>query len=124
MDAREAIRAFVKDLLASKGETAAFEDAASLLLSGSLQSIDAVEIALFLEQEYAIDFSVVGFDDIWLAKLTEPPLTTVMIPRAEIGAAAVEAVLQNNGEADSPGHEVLIPTHLLVRRSTGAAPAD
>jgi acyl carrier protein len=62
MDAREAIRAFVKDLLASKGETAAFEDSESLLLNGRLQSIDAVEIALFLEQEYAIDFSVVGFD--------------------------------------------------------------
>jgi acyl carrier protein len=62
MDAREAIRAFVKDMLAGKGETAAFADSDSLLLNGRLQSIDAVEIALFLEQEYAIDFAVLGFD--------------------------------------------------------------
>ena len=62
MPAREALRAFVQDMLAAKGETGALRDDESLLLSGRLQSIDAVEIALHLEQQYAIDFAVVGFD--------------------------------------------------------------
>jgi len=31
-------------------------------LSGRLQSIDAVSIGLFLEQEYGVDFASLGFD--------------------------------------------------------------
>jgi acyl carrier protein len=71
MPAREAIRAFVTGLLASKGETTEFRDDESLLLSGRLQSIDAVEIALFLEKEYAIDFSVLGFDQAQIDSVDE-----------------------------------------------------
>jgi acyl carrier protein len=71
MPAREEIRAFVKGLLADKGETAELTDAESLLLSGRLQSVDAVEIALFLERQYAIDFSVVGFDQAQIDSVEE-----------------------------------------------------
>jgi len=34
---------------------------------------------------------VVGFDDIALAELTEPPLTTVRLPRRELPGKAFEA---------------------------------
>jgi acyl carrier protein len=71
MGAKEKIRDFVKGLLANKGETAEFRDAESLLSSGRLQSIDAVEIALFLEREYAVDFSVVGFDQAQIDSVDE-----------------------------------------------------
>lgn len=63
MDTRQSLRAFVAELLGNKGDTCEFTDGDSLLLSGRLQSIDAVEIALFLEQEYGIDFSETGFDE-------------------------------------------------------------
>jgi acyl carrier protein len=63
MDTRQRVRAFVVELLSNKGDTSEFADGDSLLLSGRLQSIDAVEIALFLEQEYGIDFAEVGFDE-------------------------------------------------------------
>jgi acyl carrier protein len=33
-----------------------------LLLSGRLQSIDAVEIVVFLEENFGIDFAQIGFD--------------------------------------------------------------
>ena len=35
------------------------------------------------------DLSVVGLDDIWLAAQTDPPLTTVALPRYEIGQLAM-----------------------------------
>jgi len=63
MDTRQRVRAFVAELLSNKGDTSEFTDGDSLLLSGRLQSIDAVEIALFLEQEYGIDFAETGFDE-------------------------------------------------------------
>jgi DNA-binding LacI/PurR family transcriptional regulator len=45
-----------------------------------------------------------------------------MIPRAEIGAAAIEAVLHTNSAEGRSGREIRIPTQLLVRESTDAAP--
>jgi acyl carrier protein len=62
MERKAAIREFVGELLARKGDTQPFSDQASLLLSGRLQSIDAVELAVFLEQEFAVDFASLGFD--------------------------------------------------------------
>lgn len=62
MDQKNAIREFLRDLLASKGDTHEFSDASSLLLSGRLQSLDAVEIVVFLEEKFGVDFAAVGFD--------------------------------------------------------------
>lgn len=71
MEARDAIRELLKGLLLSKGESAEFGDADSLLLSGRLQSIDAIEIALFIEREYSIDFSAIGFDQTQIDSVDE-----------------------------------------------------
>ena len=40
------------------------------------------------------DLSIVGLDDIWLASQFDPPLTTVALPRYEIGVLAMEMLLQ------------------------------
>jgi DNA-binding LacI/PurR family transcriptional regulator len=64
------------------------------------------------------DISLVGCDDVWLASLTEPPLTTIAIPRAKIGRSAVEAVVDGR---NASGREVKISTELIVRGSTGPA---
>jgi acyl carrier protein len=63
MDHREKIRAYLKQLLLQKGDTASFADDASLLLSGRLASVDAVEIVVFLEEEFHVDLAEVGFDE-------------------------------------------------------------
>jgi acyl carrier protein len=62
MDHREEIRKCLKDLLLLKGDKQPFSDDASLLLSGRLASVDAVEIVVFLEEKFGIDFAEVGFD--------------------------------------------------------------
>lgn len=62
MDHREEIRAYLKELLAQKGDTKPFTDDASLLISGRLASVDAVEIVVFLEEKFHVDFAEVGFD--------------------------------------------------------------
>lgn len=64
------------------------------------------------------DISVVGFDDIAFAELTEPPLTTVCLSRIELGRRTVEALLQNIERPQEHGLEVHIPTNLIVRAST------
>jgi len=62
MERKEAIREFLKTLLARKGDEQPFSDDASLLLSGRLQSVDAVSLAVFLEEKFGVDFAEMGFD--------------------------------------------------------------
>jgi LacI family transcriptional regulator len=69
------------------------------------------------------DLSVVGFDDIDLAALTDPPLTTVHQPIRHKGVDAVELLLTlvDRHPTRAPEHRRL-DTRLIVRGSTGPAP--
>ncbi|HYY93295.1 MAG TPA: LacI family DNA-binding transcriptional regulator [Pyrinomonadaceae bacterium] len=69
------------------------------------------------------DVSVVGFDDIAFAALAEPHLTTICLPRAELGRRAVEALMTTIEYPDQPGVEINLPTYLVVRNSTAPARA-
>ena len=63
------------------------------------------------------DVSIVGFDDLNMAAFYNPPLTSVHIPRHEIGRRAAEALIQLlTGRAVA--REVILPTRLIIREST------
>ncbi|WP_199432818.1 LacI family DNA-binding transcriptional regulator [Qaidamihabitans albus] len=68
------------------------------------------------------DMSVVGIDDIAMSAMFSPALTTVSIPKAQSGRAAVELLLQllGNPGARNPSRRE-IPTQLLVRDTTAVA---
>lgn len=66
--------------------------------------------------------SVAGFDDIEMAAVTTPPLTTVRVPAADIGRLAAERMLARlAGTHVAPVEELRV--ELIVRESTGRAPA-
>ncbi len=66
------------------------------------------------------DVSVVGYDDIALATLCEPPLTTVRQPLPELARSALREVLHEGSvESSSAGTSVLIRPELVVRKTTG-----
>jgi DNA-binding LacI/PurR family transcriptional regulator len=62
------------------------------------------------------DVAVVGFDDIEIARYTEPPLTTVRQPIIEMGAEMVRLILRLSAGEDS-GPSVVLPTELIIRES-------
>ena len=62
MKGKTEIHEFVQELLTNSGDDKPLVDQDSLLLSGRLQSIDAVEIVVFLEENFGIDFARIGFD--------------------------------------------------------------
>jgi DNA-binding LacI/PurR family transcriptional regulator len=64
------------------------------------------------------DISIVGFDDIAFAALSNPPLTTIRLPRADLGREAVEALLATITDPERQGVEVNVPTYLVLRDST------
>ena len=67
------------------------------------------------------DISIVGFDDIDFAALTKPALTTINLPRNELGRRAVEMLLKILDNPQDEGAEIRIPTNLLIRESTAPA---
>jgi LacI family transcriptional regulator, galactose operon repressor len=66
--------------------------------------------------------SVTGFDNISLSEFTNPRLTTLNIPRESIGQMAVKALLRTENGTPLPS-EVLLEPELVLRDSTGPAPA-
>jgi LacI family transcriptional regulator/LacI family repressor for deo operon, udp, cdd, tsx, nupC, and nupG len=69
------------------------------------------------------DVSVVGYDDTLLAEMVTPRLTTVRIPAAAAGAAAVGMLLDLIAARPVPARRLELDGELVVRSSTGPAPA-
>src|SRR5499427_6938312 len=67
------------------------------------------------------DVSVTGFDNIKLAEFCSPALTTVHIPREQIGHIIYDNVLGDGREEHGSGREIVIDPELVVRDSTGIA---
>jgi LacI family transcriptional regulator len=63
------------------------------------------------------DLSMVGFDDQKTAAFYIPALTTVNIPRHELGRRAAQELMDRFGGRES-AHEIVLPTRLVVRAST------
>ena len=64
------------------------------------------------------DISIVGFDDIELSAYTSPPLTTVAQPKDDIGALAVEMLLERVSGRRLEARKVMLQPTLHVRAST------
>jgi LacI family transcriptional regulator len=68
------------------------------------------------------DISIVGFDDIHLAEFTEPPLTTVRLPRDEMARRVVSWLVATIEEQPlSTDLSVPLETRLVLRHTTGEA---
>jgi DNA-binding LacI/PurR family transcriptional regulator len=67
------------------------------------------------------DISVIGFDDIHIAQVTIPPLTTMEMSRIEIARAAVDSLRSELDGLESAKNRKAydVRTKLVVRKSTG-----
>lgn len=66
------------------------------------------------------DISLVGFDDIDFCQYTNPPLTTVRQDRVAMGRGIVQKVVALI-EGSEAVPQLILPTELIVRQSTGPA---
>ena len=66
--------------------------------------------------------SVVGFDDIQMARYVDPPLTTVRQPMADIGRKTVELLLDILQGRQARPVSVTLPHRLIIRQSVGVGP--
>lgn len=59
---RQQLRNYLATRLAEKGDPQPFEDNELLLTGGRLDSLEAVQLVVFLEDQFGIDFSRIDFD--------------------------------------------------------------
>ncbi|EIT70809.1 substrate-binding domain-containing protein [Hydrocarboniphaga effusa] len=110
----EAGREALRKAMALKPRPTALICATDLLAAGALAEARAMGI------QVPQQLSISGFDDIEIASLLDPPLTTLQVRTSEIGRASGEALLAAIKGKVSPTVE--IETTLKVRGSTGPAP--
>jgi DNA-binding LacI/PurR family transcriptional regulator len=104
---RESGEHAMRQLLADDPEIDAVFAASDLMAIGALGALRAAG------RRVPDDVAVAGFDDIGLARFSEPPLTTVRQPVTEVAACIVQMLLG----ADPPTEPVILPTELVIRES-------
>ncbi|MFO7662866.1 MAG: LacI family DNA-binding transcriptional regulator [Chloroflexota bacterium] len=67
------------------------------------------------------ELSVIGFDDVEIAQYFQ--LTTISQPLYESGARGAELLLARIQEVDrESGHQIILPTELVIRNTTASSP--
>ena len=66
------------------------------------------------------DLALVSFDDLPVASLLVPALTTVHQPLYDLGAAAADLLLKRLDRPETPPEHVWLPTTLVIRQSSGS----
>jgi DNA-binding LacI/PurR family transcriptional regulator len=68
------------------------------------------------------DVSVTGCDNISLSEYVHPTLTTIHIPRDDIGRMVFESLLPSGNSTTGNGCELVVEPEFLVRESTAPPP--
>ena len=87
--------------------------ASDLMAAGAIQAVATRGLRV------PADVAVVGFDDIQLAELLRPPLTTIRQDKQGLGAVAADALLALIADHEAEAPVVTLPVELIVRESTG-----
>jgi len=102
----------IRDLLALPDRPTAVFAASDVVAIGAMSGIQAAGLAI------PENMAIVGFDDIFLAAYTQPPLTTVRVPAYGLGWTAAELLI-SLVEGDGVS-SVTLETELVIRDSCGA----
>jgi DNA-binding LacI/PurR family transcriptional regulator len=91
----------------------------ALFCYNDLVAIGAMGAAFSLGLRVPEDLSIVGYDDIRMASHLPVPLTTIRVPRHELGRQAAALIIEQVfGRADVRGHHIKMDAELVVRAST------
>ncbi|AKH80943.1 LacI family transcriptional regulator [Streptomyces sp. CNQ-509] len=104
-------------------ELLALRDRPTAVFTGNdLQALGLYEAARELGLRIPDDLSVVGFDDLPIARWIGPPLTTVRQPLTEMAEAAARLVLDIGRGHEPVTRRVELATSLVTRNSTAPPP--
>jgi LacI family transcriptional regulator len=93
----------------------------AIFAANDVSALQTTAVARELGLDVPRDLSVVGFDNVPESALGHPPLTTVEQPIQQMGREAVRLLLELIEDPARPATRVVLPTRLVVRRSSGPA---
>jgi LacI family transcriptional regulator len=105
----------VQAILSAKTTPTVIFCGSDLIAMGVLVALEEAGI------DVARDMSVVGIDDISFAFLTRPPMTTIRVPREQLGLTAFHALDKMLKRKTQKGAEYEMETELVIRKSTAPA---
>ena len=108
-------RAAMQQLLAARPRPTA------VLATNDLMAVGAMQAAHEAKIRVPEEISLIGFDDLPIASMVHPPLTTIRHPRRELAARAFACLQQALQEGNTMPDTILHP-HLILRESTAAPP--
>lgn len=92
----------------------------ALICANDLLALGAIDAAADLDLRIPEDVAIVGFDDIPPAGARPIGLTSIAVPRFEMGRTAVRLLMEQIEDPALPPREILLPYQLVVRRTCGA----
>ena len=97
----------------------------AVVAANDLMAIGAMQAALAAGLRVPEDISIVGFDDLPIATIMHPQLTTIHLSRHEIAGEAFEQLTHLHQKQPSRAHRAdrRVYPRLIVRESTGPAPS-
>lgn len=94
----------------------------AILAANDLMAIGAMKAVRERQLHIPLDISIMGYDDIDMATLCTPQLTTVRQPKYEIGTLSIDLLMkrvsQKHNQVD-PYEIKILNTEIIVRQSTG-----
>lgn len=97
--------------------------ATAIIASNDRMALGALSVAHERGIDIPRDVSLLSFDNTPVVRFTQPPLTAVDQPVAELAARAVEAIILSLRDQDLPPQPLIVQAEIIQRQST-AAPRD
>ncbi len=96
------------------------ERPSGIVASDDVLAFGAMRAAGELGYRIPEDLAIVGFNDIPLARLANPPMTTMNVHIYELGQTAAKLLLQHIEKRELPPQSAIVPHELVIRRTCGA----
>ncbi|HUI53859.1 MAG TPA: LacI family DNA-binding transcriptional regulator [Bryobacteraceae bacterium] len=92
--------------------------ATAVMAANDMMAIGAMHSAYDRKITVPSELSVIGFDDITFAQYTQPALTTIAVPRTEVGRLAFHSLWTLVTDPGQAGAEYEVKTGLVIRQTT------
>ena len=96
----------------------------AVFAAGDLMAVGCIHAAEERGVRVPDDVALVGFDDIQLAAMLQPPLSTIRQDKHGLGTTAADALLRMIEQVDAPPPITTLPVELVVRDSSRARRAS
>ena len=98
-------------------------DITAIFANGDLLAIGTIQAVRAMGKRVPEDISVVGYNDVKLSEVVDPPLTTIHVPGYEMGYEAASLLIKLISNEQVEDNKLVLNTYLVERNSSGIAPS-